>query len=358
MYAALTRNPTVVPVLVVVVSLLGFVGSVSVARYIGGMLLELRRRLVAGRRPAAPGRRGRDRPGSRGGPGVNDVDSVADVVAVACPCSSGRSSASPPASGCCASPTCCPGCTPATKPQVVGVLLIMVGGAIRLSGSVGDLDAAAGRGVLQLLTAPVSAHMVSRTSPTGGGTCARDLLLVDELGPGAPRGDAPADAPTSRPGTPPSPDRQRWRSARLTADTTAFSDAVTMFASMPTPHSTRSPTAHSTYAAARASPPADMRVLGVVEHAHVDADRAQRVDERRDRAVAVAAQRPGARRRASTSTVELRRRVACGRRTCSASRPQREPAASGRYSRLNAAQICAGGDLAALGVGVRAGRPG
>nr|WP_221204003.1 monovalent cation/H+ antiporter complex subunit F [Modestobacter versicolor] len=38
-YAALTRNPTVVPVLVVV-SLLGFVGSVSVARYIGGMLME------------------------------------------------------------------------------------------------------------------------------------------------------------------------------------------------------------------------------------------------------------------------------------------------------------------------------
>ena len=38
-YAALTRNPTVVPVLVVV-ALLGFVGSVSVARYIGGMLLE------------------------------------------------------------------------------------------------------------------------------------------------------------------------------------------------------------------------------------------------------------------------------------------------------------------------------
>ena len=38
-YAALTRNPTVVPVLVVV-SLLGFVGSVSVARYIGGMLSD------------------------------------------------------------------------------------------------------------------------------------------------------------------------------------------------------------------------------------------------------------------------------------------------------------------------------
>ena len=38
-YAALDRNPTVVPVLVVV-ALLAFVGSVSVARYVGGMLLR------------------------------------------------------------------------------------------------------------------------------------------------------------------------------------------------------------------------------------------------------------------------------------------------------------------------------
>jgi multicomponent Na+:H+ antiporter subunit F len=38
-YAALARDPTVVPVLVVV-SLLAFVGSVSVARYIGGMLVR------------------------------------------------------------------------------------------------------------------------------------------------------------------------------------------------------------------------------------------------------------------------------------------------------------------------------
>jgi multicomponent Na+:H+ antiporter subunit F len=38
-YAALARDPTLVPVLVVV-SLLAFVGSVSVARYIGGMLLR------------------------------------------------------------------------------------------------------------------------------------------------------------------------------------------------------------------------------------------------------------------------------------------------------------------------------
>ena len=38
-YAALERNPTLVPVLVVV-SLLAFVGTVSVARYVGGMLLR------------------------------------------------------------------------------------------------------------------------------------------------------------------------------------------------------------------------------------------------------------------------------------------------------------------------------
>ncbi len=37
-HAALERDPTVVPVLVVV-SLLAFVGSVSIARYIGGMLM-------------------------------------------------------------------------------------------------------------------------------------------------------------------------------------------------------------------------------------------------------------------------------------------------------------------------------
>jgi multicomponent Na+:H+ antiporter subunit F len=38
-HAALQRDPTVVPVLVVV-SLLAFVGSVSVARYVGGMLVR------------------------------------------------------------------------------------------------------------------------------------------------------------------------------------------------------------------------------------------------------------------------------------------------------------------------------
>jgi multicomponent Na+:H+ antiporter subunit F len=40
-HATLNRDPTVVPVLVVV-SLLAFVGSVSVARYVGGMLVASR----------------------------------------------------------------------------------------------------------------------------------------------------------------------------------------------------------------------------------------------------------------------------------------------------------------------------
>ncbi|MGY1812728.1 monovalent cation/H+ antiporter complex subunit F [Blastococcus sp. SYSU D00820] len=40
-HAGLSRDPTVVPVLVVV-ALLAFVGSVSIARYVGGMLLGSR----------------------------------------------------------------------------------------------------------------------------------------------------------------------------------------------------------------------------------------------------------------------------------------------------------------------------
>jgi membrane-associated phospholipid phosphatase len=51
--------------------------------------------------------------------------------------------------------------------------------------------------------------------------------------------------------------RRRGQTPRLTADTTALSDAVTMLGSMPTPHRMRSPIEHSTYAAAKASPPAD-----------------------------------------------------------------------------------------------------
>ena len=85
-----------------------------------------------------------------------------------------------------------------TKPQVLGVLLIMIGGAIRLQGWSATwmlLLVAA----FQLLTAPVSAHMISRVAYRRRHV-RRDLLLVDELRSGESqdtvyRGDEPADAP-------------------------------------------------------------------------------------------------------------------------------------------------------------------
>ncbi|MGZ8751185.1 MAG: monovalent cation/H(+) antiporter subunit G [Pseudonocardia sp.] len=85
-----------------------------------------------------------------------------------------------------------------TKPQVLGILLVMVGGAIRLQGL-----AAAWMlllvAVFQLITAPVSAHMISRVAYRRRHV-RRDLLLVDELRDSegldsAHRGDEPADGP-------------------------------------------------------------------------------------------------------------------------------------------------------------------
>jgi multicomponent Na+:H+ antiporter subunit G len=89
-----------------------------------------------------------------------------------------------------------------TKPQVLGTLLIMIGGAIRLEGWSATwmlLLVAA----FQLLTAPVSAHMISRVAYRRRHV-RRDLLLVDEIGSGESidtvyRGDEPADAPPEHP---------------------------------------------------------------------------------------------------------------------------------------------------------------
>ncbi|MDK3257020.1 monovalent cation/H(+) antiporter subunit G [Blastococcus capsensis] len=91
-----------------------------------------------------------------------------------------------------------------TKPQVLGVLLIMVAGAIRLQGwsATWMLLLVA---VFQLLTAPVSAHMISRVAYRRRHV-RRDLLLVDELRADDElrdrvyRGDEPADAPPGEPG--------------------------------------------------------------------------------------------------------------------------------------------------------------
>ncbi len=89
-----------------------------------------------------------------------------------------------------------------TKPQVLGVLLVMVGGAIRLQGLAATwmlLLVAA----FQLLTAPVSAHLISRVAYRRRHV-RRDLLLIDELRESEGRdsvyrGDEPADAPPENP---------------------------------------------------------------------------------------------------------------------------------------------------------------
>ena len=90
-----------------------------------------------------------------------------------------------------------------TKPQVLGVLLIMVGAAIRLQGWSATwmlLLVAA----FQMLTAPVSAHMISRVAYRRRHV-RRDRLLVDELRTGSGvrdsvyRGDEPAAAPPEEP---------------------------------------------------------------------------------------------------------------------------------------------------------------
>jgi multicomponent Na+:H+ antiporter subunit G len=94
-----------------------------------------------------------------------------------------------------------------TKPQVLGVLLVMVGAAIRLDGWANAwmlLLVAA----FQLLTAPVSAHLVSRVAYRRRHV-RRDLLLVDEFAgaghqdrvrEGDEPGDAPPEHPAARPG--------------------------------------------------------------------------------------------------------------------------------------------------------------
>ncbi|GIG41445.1 monovalent cation/H(+) antiporter subunit G [Cellulomonas phragmiteti] len=82
-----------------------------------------------------------------------------------------------------------------TKPQVLGLVLVLVGLALRLreGGAVWALVLVA---VFQMLTAPVAAHMVGRAGFRTG-KVRNDLLVVDELTrdlegtrPGAPGRDA------------------------------------------------------------------------------------------------------------------------------------------------------------------------
>ena len=94
----------------------------------------------------------------------------------------------------------------ATKPQVVGLLLVVLGGALYLRTSV-DVWMLVLVGAFQLVTAPVTAHVVGRLAHRGEGI-RRDLLYVDELvdspdeadpGPDDPRTDEVGDGDSHRP---------------------------------------------------------------------------------------------------------------------------------------------------------------
>ena len=91
-----------------------------------------------------------------------------------------------------------------TKPQVTAVVLIMVAAVIRLEG-LPVLSMLVIAGLLQMLTAPVSAHLLGRVAYRRG-HLREDLLLVHEVGhpgleqPGDDARDSPADAGGNEPG--------------------------------------------------------------------------------------------------------------------------------------------------------------
>jgi multicomponent Na+:H+ antiporter subunit G len=83
-----------------------------------------------------------------------------------------------------------------TKPQVLGMVLVLIGLALRLrsGGAVWALVLVA---VFQMLTAPVAAHMVGRAGYRTG-KVRSDLLVVDELTGDMERADRDEDASRAR----------------------------------------------------------------------------------------------------------------------------------------------------------------
>jgi multicomponent Na+:H+ antiporter subunit G len=79
----------------------------------------------------------------------------------------------------------------ATKPQVLGLLLVLLGLGLRLRDvrSIGLLALVA---LFQLVTSPIASHMVGRASFRAG-QVRRDLLVVDELSEVLPRVEEPPE---------------------------------------------------------------------------------------------------------------------------------------------------------------------
>ena len=81
----------------------------------------------------------------------------------------------------------------ATKPQVLGLVLVLAGLAVRLRepGALGVLVLAV---LFQFATAPVATHMVARAGFRAG-LLRRDLLVTDELTPELDSSEEPRGAP-------------------------------------------------------------------------------------------------------------------------------------------------------------------
>jgi len=134
---------------------------------------------------------------------VNDIDSVPDWIAAGC-LLVGAFLCLTAGLGVLRFPDVLSRMHAGTKPQVMGVLLVVIGGAIRFPGtSVTWMLLLVA--VFQLVTAPVNAHMISRIAYRRRHV-RRDLLVVDELvdaergaelsaGQEDLGGDQPADAP-------------------------------------------------------------------------------------------------------------------------------------------------------------------
>lgn len=88
----------------------------------------------------------------------------------------------------------------ASKPQVLGLLLILVGVGLRLRTGL-DITTLVLVALFQLTTAPVAAHMVGRAAYRSR-RVRRENLIADELGDrlrAIERGDDDADAPRHPP---------------------------------------------------------------------------------------------------------------------------------------------------------------
>lgn len=84
----------------------------------------------------------------------------------------------------------------ATKPQVLGLLLVLLGVGLRLRSSI-DVGTLVVVAVFQMLTTPVAAHMVGRAAYRTGNVRA-DALAFDELTDDLAGGDS-ADGPSTAP---------------------------------------------------------------------------------------------------------------------------------------------------------------